>query len=318
MGQIKFTIIVPCYNAEKTLSRVITSLQNQTYKDFEVLIIDDGSQDGSKEIAKKITKTDLRFHVLSKINGGASSARNEGITKAKGEYICFCDSDDAILPSWLDIFDKMPSADMLSQGYICNGKVHSTESILYHKENFIDWLHSSYHAFTWGFLWCKAFKREIINKNNIIFNEQLKFQEDLEFILRFLSQCDSLSNSDKWAYIYNTGGEVNNKYNNHRRMLSSSLSICHLRKMHIKEDDILILYFQRLMIEDIFIGYRLNNDKYQAYKNLIILNKTFPNNLTKQNCIGITRRLFYYIQKYGNLKTLHFTINILCKILKQK
>ena len=318
MNKVKFSIIIACYNAERNLPKIIKWLQEQKYDNFEVHIIDDGSNDKSGEIAEDIARLDCRFHVYHKKNGGPASARNIGILKSKGEYICFCDSDDEVSQDWLEAFEKMPSADLLSQGYISNGIIKHTETKYYYKGEFKDWLHSSYEAFTWGFLWCKAFKRNIIEKNKILFNENVRFQEDLEFILNYMCNCNTLSNLDKGYYLYNTTLNSKNKYSYHRRMLGTALSINHLRDMGIYDDDILILYFQRLMIEDIFISYKLNDNKNQIKDRIKIIRETFPNGLNSKNCIGFTKKMFYYIFKYSNFIILHFTMKILCKIIRLK
>ena len=88
------SIVVPIYNTEQYISKCIESLINQTYKNLEIILIDDGSTDNSFNICKKYQKEDERIKLFHKENGGVSSARNYGIKKATGEYICFCDSDD--------------------------------------------------------------------------------------------------------------------------------------------------------------------------------------------------------------------------------
>ena len=90
------SIIVPVYNVEKYLKRCISSIIEQTYKNIEIILVDDGSTDKSLEICKKYSKTDKRINVYHKKNGGLSSARNYGIKKSKGNYIIFVDSDDYI------------------------------------------------------------------------------------------------------------------------------------------------------------------------------------------------------------------------------
>jgi len=92
----KVSVVVPVYNVEKYIEKCIISIKNQTLKDYECLIIDDGSPDNSIEVAKKVIGSDLRFIILSKENGGLSDAKNFGKRAATGDYICFIDSDDYI------------------------------------------------------------------------------------------------------------------------------------------------------------------------------------------------------------------------------
>lgn len=90
------TVIVPVYNTKLQIERCVASIRNQTYPELEILLIDDGSTDGSEELCDTFAKEDLRIRVIHKENGGVSSARNEGLTQAAGEYIVFVDSDDWI------------------------------------------------------------------------------------------------------------------------------------------------------------------------------------------------------------------------------
>ncbi|MDR2888375.1 MAG: glycosyltransferase [Lachnospiraceae bacterium] len=98
MEGIKISVIVPVYNTVKWLERCIKSIQNQTWSNLEIIIVNDGSTDGSGELAEQLAKADGRIQVFHKENGGASTARNMGIDKASGEYIGFIDSDDYIEP----------------------------------------------------------------------------------------------------------------------------------------------------------------------------------------------------------------------------
>ena len=91
------SVIVPVYNAEKVLCRCVTSILHQSYSDFEVLLIDDGSSDSSGNICEQFSVEDCRVRVFHQVNGGVSSARNKGLSEARGEYLCFIDSDD-----WVD------------------------------------------------------------------------------------------------------------------------------------------------------------------------------------------------------------------------
>ena len=99
----KISIIVPVYNAKSYLSRCIDSILNQTYQDFELILVDDGSTDCSGEICDKYASNDIRIRVFHKPNGGVSSARNLGLSKINGNYVIFVDSDDFLMPNHLEI-----------------------------------------------------------------------------------------------------------------------------------------------------------------------------------------------------------------------
>ena len=94
----KFSIVVPIYNVEKYLPRCIDSLVNQTLQDIEIILVDDGSPDGSPAICDAYAEKDPRIKVIHKLNGGVSAARNDGLRISKGEWVIFCDSDD-----WMEL-----------------------------------------------------------------------------------------------------------------------------------------------------------------------------------------------------------------------
>lgn len=109
MNEIMISVIIPIYNTEKYLSRYIESVLNQSYKNFELLLINDGSKDRSGDICDEYAKKDNRIKVFHKENGGVSSARNLGLDNAKGDYVCFIDSDDYVGKRYLEI--HLPDGD---------------------------------------------------------------------------------------------------------------------------------------------------------------------------------------------------------------
>ena len=96
------SIIVPVYNAEKTIDRCVNSIFKQTYKDYEVVLVNDGSTDNSLALCENLASGCAHVRVIDKANGGVSSARNAGLEQAAGEYVCFIDSDDMIAPEYLE------------------------------------------------------------------------------------------------------------------------------------------------------------------------------------------------------------------------
>ena len=104
---MKVSVIVPVYNVEQYIEKCLLSIKDQTLTDFECLIINDGTKDNSVEVAKRVVGDDSRFKFFDKENGGLSDARNFGIEKTSGEYLCFIDSDDYIAPDLLELTYKM-------------------------------------------------------------------------------------------------------------------------------------------------------------------------------------------------------------------
>ena len=106
------SVIVPVYNVEEYLEECLESVQNQTYTNFEVILVNDGSTDNSKEICERYCKQDTRFHLLNQENQGQSAARNHGVTASKGELITFVDSDDVLSIKYLEILNRYMTEDI--------------------------------------------------------------------------------------------------------------------------------------------------------------------------------------------------------------
>ncbi len=186
----KVSVIVPVYNVEEYLERCLDSLVNQTLKDIEIIIVNDGSTDGSKEKIQKYINTYKNIVYLEKENGGLSSARNYGIPYAKGEYIGFVDSDDYVE---LTMYEKMynkaieEKSDMVECDFIWEypnkkrediGKVYSNK-----KEAIVE---------ARVVAWNKIIKKDIIEKTKITFPEGLRY-EDIEFFYKLVPHLNKIS-----------------------------------------------------------------------------------------------------------------------------
>lgn len=206
----KISVIVPVYNVEKYLTRCIDSILSQTFTDFELLLIDDGSTDNSGKICDDYSKNDVRIRVFHKENGGVSSARNLGLDNAKGEWITFCDSDDWIKIDFLAEFAKLASkgGDLLSQGFhsfmwknIKDEDIFEDDNV-YQNDSILPFLLKLYESTQLGYIWCKAFKKQIIDKHKIRFNTKYNWMEDLVFIMQYCRFIEIINNSSKCYYQY--------------------------------------------------------------------------------------------------------------------
>ena len=118
MEGVKLSIIIPVYNAEKTLDRCINSILDQEFEAYEVILVDDGSKDTSPALCDSYAASDHRFVVRHQVNSGVSASRNAGLDMARGEYVMFVDSDDALIPYALeDMFKSLKGEDMAVGGY---------------------------------------------------------------------------------------------------------------------------------------------------------------------------------------------------------
>lgn len=181
MKNIFFSIIIPAFNSEKYIEKCLKSIINQDYNNYEVIIINDGSTDNTEETCKNIIKNDNRFKIISKRNGGVSSARNEALKYCRGKYVWFIDSDDYIEKDSLKIiYEKLDNADVLAFGYeqiYKRKKVYKFKEEKIGKDKAIQYLFSN--KIFIGALWNKVIKREVLKQ--IRFNEKITFGEDLLF-----------------------------------------------------------------------------------------------------------------------------------------
>ncbi len=212
------SIIVPVYNVEKYLVRCIESIVNQTFKNIELILINDGSIDNSKSICEKYLKEDNRIKLINKMNEGVSSARNIGIDEANGNYITFIDPDDYIehdAIEYLYNLIKEYNADISCYKMKTFKNTNSTYSeedekiSLYKGENILK-MQIKYGEFLYSS--CnKLYSRHLFNGINDRFNNEIKYAEDALFNLYMISKCKILvySNLRKYNYYINQGSTVN-------------------------------------------------------------------------------------------------------------
>ncbi len=195
---MEISIIIPVYNVAAYLEACLESVRQQTFADYEVWMIDDGSTDGSSAICDAFAARDNRFHAVHQPNGGVSSARNMGLEKASGRWICFIDSDDTVAPHFLH--DLHTAADghedtLTAQGfnriYPDHTEAVEYEDELFTKENMGDAFELR-HLNRPGYVWNKIFSREIIKRNHLQFNTKIHYAEDVIFMLSYVSHMDKI------------------------------------------------------------------------------------------------------------------------------
>lgn len=237
------SIVVPVYNVEKYLNRCLDSLIEQSYRYLEIILIDDGSPDNCYDICDHYCKKDKRVKVIHKKNEGVSAARNDGIKKSSGKYICFVDSDD-----WLPrtaIEDLLTAIEEKEVDFIYgSAKVLapirnyslSAPNCVIRKCDFEKWMNyvSTVYTSPWG----KLFKRKIIIENSIEYPLNVKRAQDTIFVLRYLQHCTCVAGITKEVYIYNAFNEesVTGKYyDNYNQWLAAC--VCEFCKLLEEIDD---------------------------------------------------------------------------------
>lgn len=204
------SIIVPVYNASKYLRECINSISKQSYRNIEILLVDDGSSDNSLRICNELSEFDNRIKVLAKKNGGASSARNFGIDAATGEWIAFVDSDDLIQPFYIEhLLNAVKESDVdfvVSGIQYWNVKTNERQNLSYKRSYLI--ADKTIEAITKNKIHLnggpvsKLYKASIVKDNNIYFNENMSFAEDCDFMLRYFSHIRSIAFIENSDYVY--------------------------------------------------------------------------------------------------------------------
>lgn len=210
MNSPQISVIVPVYNAEKYLRRCIDSILAQTFTDFELLLIDDGSKDQSGKICDEYADNDCRIKVFHKENGGVSSARNVGLDNINGKWLAFIDSDDIIEQDYLyNLIAKSDEVDFVICGYKQIGR--QNKIVIYHEAvynmnsrkemSFFD--KSELEAQSLFYCpWRKLYKSGIIKTHNIRFETNLFLGEDTCFIISYINYVNKIKTIRSTSYTY--------------------------------------------------------------------------------------------------------------------
>ncbi|MBQ6272839.1 MAG: glycosyltransferase [Oscillospiraceae bacterium] len=215
-----FSIIIPIYNTEKELPRCVDSVLAQTFEDFELVLVDDGSKDGSGAICDAYAARDARVKVFHKKNGGSSSARNLGIEKATGDYLLFLDSDDywSGAEALSDLADQINTAknetDVICFGTILcrvDGSVIKTRKPdpldLSYTDKFKVLQHLIYTNQYFSAAYVKAVRRGFVLQHNLFFRNDLTSGEDIEWSANVMVFCKSINVYSNAFYIRVRGRE---------------------------------------------------------------------------------------------------------------
>jgi len=201
------SIIIPVYNLEDYLEDCFNSILAQNYSNYEVIIVNDGSNDSSEDICKRFTAIDSRFKYFRQAKAGVSTARNNGIHQSRGEYIVFMDADDTIAANHLTNLLNYSENDIVFTGFTIvelnkrlqrniqlslNGTFELNEHIILQISK----------AGLFGSTWNKLFKKEIISRYNIYFNPDISFREDLIFTFDYIRHCRKIGISSACTYYY--------------------------------------------------------------------------------------------------------------------
>lgn len=210
------SIITACYNAAEYIGRCIDSVRAQSFADWELIVVDDGSSDSSLTVSRQYADADNRIRVLCKKNGGVSSARNAGLDEARGQWVTFLDADDALpadaLEHLIDCVGKSSTQpDIVFAGYkvIRNDKTSECPPEKFASKAAdvlaMELFKPSDYPYQ-GYICSKLFRKSIIDKYNLRFDESIIYNEDRLFTFTYLSQCQKGVYSTHPVYCYYQNG----------------------------------------------------------------------------------------------------------------
>lgn len=209
MNKVKISVLIPVYNAEETIERCIESILRQTFQDFEIIAVNDGSADRSSVILDELSARDERIIVISKENGGVSSARNTALDRAKGEYIMFVDGDDHVRDDYLETYYRAAvenHADAVIGGCTqIDLRSGETKEVLPPETGDITqniWKYLSENVRCLGYICSKIIRRDLIEQQGIRFDETMYSQEDLNFNLEIYRYAGCVCAINDTGYIY--------------------------------------------------------------------------------------------------------------------
>ncbi|MGN1134509.1 MAG: glycosyltransferase family 2 protein [Oscillospiraceae bacterium] len=318
----KISVIVPVYNAKNTIDICVNSIVSQSYKDIEVLLIDDGSTDGSGKICDSWAEKDSRIKVVHQQNNGVSSARNAGLKYCNGDYILFVDADDTIPDNALQHFSDYfgSNSDLIIGSYneVRNNKYKKI--IKKSREYDQNKIQQNINEFDKSIntLWAKLYKSEIIHQNHIEFNIDLPLGEDHIFNLEYCKYVNKCLVIGDIVYNYTLGGFASSlKYYENINILNMTLlksydnfcknksEVCNFYKRKIRAQFIgsLVHYISycsystaKRKVQETFDIYNeyltdkwIDSQYYSEYEIKAILNKQY-------------KRLMYYLYRKNFLK----------------
>lgn len=275
----KISIIVPVYNVEKYLPRCLDSIIRQTFKDWECLVIDDGSTDTSGAICDEYARKDNRIKVFHKENGGVSTARNLGLDNACGEWIAFCDGDDAVESNWLDLMFTTGIKEQ-TQLVVCDFYEVTQKGMKSHSA----WDYTGTHPYdptlkypeiinqallySWGVVWDLLIKNEFLTAHCIRFDEGISYSEDTVFFIKLLAYGIKVSYLDTPLYYYNRTNDSSVTQQLSKKNIANKIYAFKLLSATL--NDLNIISETRLAMSDRLTSFALVIASEKQYHDLII------------------------------------------------
>ena len=310
----KISVIIPVYKVEQYLDKCVESVVNQTYKNLEIILVDDGSPDNCPKMCDEWSTKDNRIKVIHKENGGASSARNKGLDECSGDYVYFCDSDDFIESSCIEkLVDKIQENDVVIMAYNIVVGNEVKEKKYDEKKNQNELLAEIIHEWDFGLLWNKLYKKEFIAFR---FNEEFKIREDLLFNSEYFKNVKRIGVIGEPLYNY-----INNP--NSLTKGAKTIPFEQLKTTHLNMVELLSSIDEKLISHQnaSYLKSFINILKPFAYSGLkaedkqyvvsLLKDETIQKALKDYKTINLKEKIFIFLLKHKKIKTLLFFIKLM-------
>ncbi|MFE4350600.1 glycosyltransferase family 2 protein [Peribacillus butanolivorans] len=335
---MKISVIIPAYNVEEYIEKCLDSLVSQLFTDFEVILINDGSTDRTKDILEEYSNQHKFIRVYNITNKGVSNARNLGLLYSRGDYITFCDADD-----WfdVDVLEKVFETisryqgdlvvygrrDILSDSRSFSYNDHNEVKVLSYKKS--DYLKEVFSIGKHTFSVCnKVYRKEILSQNEILFDTDLKLSEDTLFNLKYLAFAESIIEDYRTSYnrIYREGSaiyiKIDNFYNENIKIIEMFRNYINSKNVFKPSD------YQEGLLQMYYLYGKVsifrNCDKIDGENNFIrvrnifcILNDSkfqFSLKHIKGKNLSFREKIFYYLSKRKRPITIYIIFGLLVKI----
>lgn len=248
LSNVTISILMPVYNSQEYLKNTVQGVINQSYKEWELILVDDGSKDNSKNICIELQKIDNRIRFVNKENTGVSDTRNIALDNAKGKYIAFIDSDDSVHKDYLKILlssieksnGQLAVCGFKERKISTNGQIEELSRVFYPKEviateDMKDLIMDFGNSGLLNPLWNKLYSRKIIEENNIRFKEEVETGEDFIFNLQYFRKINNIcfSKGELYYYIRRNNNSITYQYIDN--MYEKSLEIHNLLEDFLKD-----------------------------------------------------------------------------------
>lgn len=336
------SVVVPVYNVEQVLHYCVESILKQTYRNFELLLIDDGSPDKSGEICDGYAEKDERVKVIHKENQGVSSARNTGFDKAKGEYIVCVDSDDYVdecyLQDFMDVIAECPDAEMVwccfsavkdyDKNIIQNVRYDESGKLIKTDISKIMTLHEKWLDAS---PWTKLYSKKIIKSNGLHMNESMSLGEDLLFNFEYMNRCKNkniyITNKCAYYYVRSEKESLDNKFRPdlfdvYKHINDELLKF--ITSWNVDSEQLSLFYNSAYFSYEKCMRNTFHNNNTASKKEKYAVNKEimrsdrFIESVKKSNCkIVLPIRIAYKFKNYILVETINNFIRFLYEKKKQ-